>query len=88
MPDNQGAPAKIIPGRENSIRITIVKRPDGHYAVRPERWHKSVFDGGTIAKGWVPLSRQSGIFETIELAEKQARVDYSSLLPAEKKNSN
>jgi hypothetical protein len=85
MPDNQGIPAKIIRGRENSIRIAIVKRPDGYYAVRPERWHKRVFNQGTIAADWVPINRQSGIFETIELAEKQARIDYSELLPTEKK---
>ena len=85
MPDNQGIPAKIIQGRENSIRIAIVKRPDGYYAVRPERWHKRVFNQGTIAADWVPINRQSGIFETIELAEKQARIDYSELLPTEKK---
>src|SRR5580704_7192389 len=88
MPDTDGEAAKALPGREDTVRVVIVKRPDGNYSIRPERWLKRVFHEGVIAARWVPLNQVSGIFKTIELAEREARFDYADLLPKEKNSAS
>jgi hypothetical protein len=74
MPDNRGDAVKVLPGQDPLTRVVIVKRSDGHYAIRPEKWQN--FLEGVIAPRWVPTSQASGIFENIELAERQAYMDF------------
>jgi hypothetical protein len=86
MPDNRGDCAKVLHGREKTIRVVIVRRPDGHYAIRPEQWRENLFYEGATTARWVPIRQVSGVFETIELAEKEARLDYADYLPKEISN--
>jgi hypothetical protein len=81
MPDNRGDVVKVLPGQDPLTRVVIVKRSDGHYAIRPEKWQKRVFLEGVIAPRWVPRSQVSGIFESVELAERQAYIDYPWIRP-------
>jgi hypothetical protein len=76
MPDNQGDIAKMLPGKDASTRVAIVRRSDGHNEIRPERWYENVFEDEVIWAGWTPvLSYRSGIFASVALAEAEAYAD-------------
>jgi len=61
MPENRGEAVKVLPGRDARTRVVIVRRPDKHYAVRPEIWHERVLHDGVAgchpSRGlaWKPL---------------------------------
>jgi hypothetical protein len=77
MPDNRGDIVKVLPSTDPNTRVVIVKRPDGYFAIRPEQWRARVHDANLgIAARWMPLNRVSGIFASVELAEKEALVEY------------
>jgi hypothetical protein len=77
VPDNHGEPIKILTSADPLKRVAIVRRADGFYALRAERWDEEAdwHDGSSVG-GWLPLEWESGIFEDITLAEKQAYADY------------
>ena len=76
MPDNRGDIVKVLPGTDpNKRRVAIVKRPDGYFAIRPEKWRVPDATFG-IASSWVTINPRSGIFASVELAEKEAFAVY------------
>jgi hypothetical protein len=75
MPDNRGEVVKVLPGRDASTRVAIVRRTDGYYEIRPERWYENVFEGEVIWAGWVPVFYRSGVFASVALAETEAYSD-------------
>lgn len=76
MPDNRGDAVKILVGKDETVRVLIVKRDDGFYAVRPEKFKENIYEGKVIARNWVCLNNRSGIFATAEIAETEARAAY------------
>jgi hypothetical protein len=51
--------------------------PDGYYVIRPERWEEEVnWRVDSFTGGWLPIEWESGVFESVGLAEKQAFADY------------
>ena len=77
MPDNRGEIVKILPAADPKKRIAIVERPDGHYAIRPERLTTARwFPELVVSSKWVPMDLRSGIFATRELAENEAYASY------------
>jgi hypothetical protein len=66
MPDNHGEPIKILSGDDASRRVAIVQRPDGYYAIRPERWDEEAdYCEDVLTGGWLPTEWESGIFESV-----------------------
>ena len=63
------------------MRVLIVRRVDGYYEIRPERWYRNEWEGTVVAEGWKPMERQSGIFATPFLAEGEARATFDWLQP-------
>jgi hypothetical protein len=57
MPDNRGEVIKLLQGSKSTLR-----RPDGYYAIRPERWYRNVYDGEVIFEGWVAMDLGSGVY--------------------------
>ena len=88
MPDNRGEIVKIIPATNDPMRrVAIVQRQDGHYAIRPERLSTARwFPELVITSKWVAMELKSGIFASIELAEKEAFVLYRWIRPTEGPN--
>ena len=82
MPGTRRQIAKILPGQETSTRVVIIERPDGYFVTQPQRWYRNIIEGHQIWEGWIPTSARSSIFETVEMAEKEACIDYPWLLPA------
>jgi hypothetical protein len=77
MPDNHGEPIKILSGDDSSRRVAIVRRPDGYYAIRPERWDEEAeYCDDVLTGGWLPIEWESGVFESVALAERQASAEY------------
>ena len=76
MPDNRGNIVKVLQGQDATRRVAIVRRPDGYYALRPERWYQTIWEGKIVTEGWAPTDARSGIFETADLAEKEAVFDF------------
>jgi hypothetical protein len=77
VPDNHGEAIKILISDDPLKRVAIVRRSDGYYAIRPERWEEEVnWRDGSFMGGWLPIERESGVFESVSLAEKQAFADY------------
>ena len=74
MPDNHGKAVKVLPGPGPWVRVLIVQRPDGNYAIRPERWLEEVYEGRVIFSGWIPADDRFGIFASADLAEKEASI--------------
>ena len=78
MPDSHDDVVKMLPGRDAATRVAIVRRPDGHYQIRPERWYENVFEDEVVWAGWIPVSYyRSGVFASAALAENEAYVDPS-----------
>jgi hypothetical protein len=77
VPDNHGELIKILTSGDPLKRVVIVHRADGFYALRPERWDEEAdWHDRSYVGGWLPMEWESGIFEDIALAEKQAYADY------------
>jgi hypothetical protein len=81
MPDNHGETVHILQGADSAKRVAIVKRTDACYALRPERWYCNEWEGSIVAEGWIPIERQSGLFATPELAEREALATFDWLNP-------
>ncbi len=78
MPDNHDDVVKMLSGRDAATRVAIVRRPDGHYQIRPERWYENVVEGEVVWAGWIPVSYyRSGVFASAALAENEAYADRS-----------
>jgi hypothetical protein len=75
MPDNHGNLVKVLPSNDPSIRLAIVQRPDGYFSIRPEKFKS--FPDTTIFSRWLPAESVSGIFASIDLAEKEAYASYT-----------
>jgi hypothetical protein len=80
MPNNRGETVKELLGPGPLKRVLIIKRADGCYAIRPERWYQSVFEGTVAAEGWKPLDMQSGLFASSQLAERDALATFPWLV--------
>ncbi|WP_194460251.1 hypothetical protein [Bradyrhizobium sp. CCBAU 53421] len=79
MPDNLGETIRVLTGSDPSMRVLIIKRADGYYAIRPERWYRNEWNGSIVAEGWIPTERQSGLFATPDLAAHEAAVTFNWL---------
>jgi hypothetical protein len=76
VPENRDEIVKVLPGQEGHRRVAIVRRSDGFFELRPEKWYQNEWEGQVIAQGWAPTVGRSGVFETAYLAEMAAYFDY------------
>ena len=73
MPDNIGEVVSVLPSADPKRRVAIVRRSDGLFAVRPERFHTARwFPELVVSSRWIPINRTSGIYASAEIAEKEA----------------
>jgi hypothetical protein len=64
-------------------RILLFRRPDGHFGFEEQYWYEDFDEGKLIAKGWASPHTPSSIFETLEIAEREAKAHYHWLVDAE-----
>lgn len=78
----QGEAVKTLLGKTPDTRVLIVRRPDGSYALRPERWRERVLvPGKGVAPRWAPLLYHSSLFGSVEIAEREAYLEFPWLRP-------
>jgi hypothetical protein len=63
---------KIFEKGDGKRRVLLVRRPGGNFGLVEEYWYENIFDGKLIAKGWASLGLSKTIYETREIAEREA----------------
>lgn len=82
MPDNAGEAVKLLAAKGEARRVAIVRRPDGLFAIRPEKLTTARFHPELIiSEKWIPLDRASGLFASPDLAEREAYALYPWIRP-------
>jgi hypothetical protein len=67
---------KILPGADQKHRVLIVGRDDETYALIVQRHHQKVYEGRLIADRWVSLPVRTSIYQTVEMAEREAKLQF------------
>ena len=73
MPDRV---AKTLNGADGKRRILLVQRADGFFRSVEQRWYQSIYEGELIAEGWRSLASDSSVFQSLEIAEREAKTRY------------
>jgi hypothetical protein len=68
--------AKILESADHTRRVLIVTRNDATFALVVQKWHRNVHEGLVVAEGWAPLPSSNSLYETIEIAEREARAQF------------
>jgi hypothetical protein len=71
---------KILQRADGKRRVLLARRKDGKYGLVVEYWYENVFEGKLIARGWAVLDRPASIFDTVEIAEREARATFPWLV--------
>jgi hypothetical protein len=74
--DSRRTVAKILESADQTHRVLIVARHDGTFALVVQKWYQNVHKGRVVAKGWASLPASNSIYETIEIAEREARAQF------------
>jgi hypothetical protein len=70
---------KILLSSDGNRRLLIIKRSDGAFHNIEEYWHKSVYEGELIAVGWASLGTDGSLYQTVEIVEREGRINYKWL---------
>ena len=68
--------ARILESADRKRRVLIVKRDDGTFILDVQKWYRNVYEGRPIAEGWASLPTHKSIYESIEIAEREARAQF------------
>jgi hypothetical protein len=68
--------AKILESRDQRRRVLIVARRDGTFGLVVQKWPRNVYQGRLVFEGWVSLPAHTSIFESVEIAEREAREEF------------
>jgi len=67
---------KILQGADQKRRVLIVERDDGAYTLIVQRYYKNVYEGQLIADGWISVPAWISIYQTVEIAEREATEQF------------
>jgi hypothetical protein len=68
--------AKTLNGTDGKRRILLVQRPDGFFGSVEQYCYQNTYEGELIAEGWRSLASDSSVFQTLEIAEREAKTRY------------
>ena len=74
-----GEDVKILLSGDGKRRVRIVRRSDGNYSVLPERFYENVIEGEVHWRGWITIPAMTSLYQSAEIAEREARANYSWL---------
>jgi hypothetical protein len=60
-------------------RVVVVSRDDGRFGWIEQYYFSNKWDGQVVAEGWVSLDMGGGIYETVEDAERNGRIEFARL---------
>ena len=72
---------KILYGSDRARRVLIVERAEGHFSLQVERRYRNIFEGRLVAAGWQRLPGAPSVFQTVDVAEQEARSRFPWLSP-------
>jgi hypothetical protein len=74
MPDKSRAVVKTFQSKDQAERVLIIRRPDGLYSIGLERWRPAFEQAPAppIPAYWAPAYERSGVYASIEIAEREA----------------
>jgi len=67
---------KILQGADQKRRVLIVERDDGTYTLISQRHHQNVYEGQLIADRWASMPAKASIYQTVEIAEREATEQF------------
>jgi hypothetical protein len=67
---------KVLHSPDQARRVLIVERADGHYSLQVEKRYQNVFEGTLVAEGWQRLPDAPSVFQTVEIAEREAKTRF------------
>ena len=67
---------KILQDADQKRRVLIVERDDGTYTLIVQRRHQNVYEGQLIADRWASLPASASIYQTVEIAEREATEQF------------
>ena len=71
--------AKILDSADGKRRVLLTERPDGKFGCVEQYWYRNTYEGKVIAEGWASLGSPPSFFETLEIAEREAKANYTWL---------
>jgi hypothetical protein len=71
--------AKVLEGADRKRRVMIIERRDGAFELVVQKWRQTLCQGQSIAEGWASLPAHKSIYETVEIAEREARKQFQWL---------
>jgi hypothetical protein len=69
--------AKVLKSTDIERRALIVRRSDGTFQIVEQRRYQNVYEGKTVAEGWRSIPAGTSLFQSIEIAEREARLRFS-----------
>ena len=67
---------EILEGADRKRRVLIVERDDGTYTLVVQRYYQNVYEGQLIADGWTSVPTWASIYQTVEIAEREATEQF------------
>jgi hypothetical protein len=64
---------KALYSADRARRVLVVERADGQYGLQVEKRYQNVYEGRLVAEGWQRLAGAPSVFETADIAEREAR---------------
>ena len=74
--DSRRTVSKILESADQTQRVLIVARDDGAFALVVQKRYWNAHEGQVVAEGWASLPASGSIYETIEIAEREARTQF------------
>jgi hypothetical protein len=68
--------SKILYSADGKRRVLIMQRPDGTFRFIEQYWYETFYEGKLVAKGWASLPPISLVFETVPIAEWEAKFTF------------
>lgn len=72
---------KTLDSTDGRRRILLFQRPNGYFGFVEQYWYENVYEGKLVAEGWASLYTPSSVFETVEVAEREAKALYHWVAP-------
>jgi len=67
---------KTLYSQDGTQRVLVVERSDGHYSLRVEKRYQNIYEGRLVAEGWRPIPDAQSIFQSADIAEREARLRF------------
>jgi hypothetical protein len=72
-------PSKILYSADGKRRVVIERRSDGSFGCAEGYWFENFYEGDLVAKGWAHMPTDKSVFESLDIAEREAKARFAWL---------